>query len=214
MKNIFLVTGLIFLVGCSDSTVSGQNKLSKIKNSNPGYGTITVMGDSLAAGYGSTDNSVKPEGCLAQLQNNRVTNYSVPGYTSQQISNTISTVKMDQPKLVFVSSGGNDSLTENLYPGQYPESKTLQEMSALFDQLFQDNNQVVVAYLALNPPVPYAARLPKITEIAASKGVIVIDGMDGLWTDASKMYDQIHPNNLGYAIMCSRILDAVKPYYP
>ena len=220
MKKIIILAALALITSCSGSSSSNNGILSNkpttvaIKNTNPGIGTITVMGDSLAAGSGATDVAVKPAGCLSQLENTTVTNHAVPGYTSQQILNTLTAAQADAPKLVFVSSGGNDTMIDNKYPGQYPKEKTLQEMNTLFDQLFQDNNQIVVAYLSLNPPVPYATRLPEITQLAQSKGVIVIDGMDGLWTDASKMSDQIHPNNIGYAIMCSRILDAIKPYYP
>ncbi len=220
MKKIIILTAFALLTSCSGSSSSNSGILSDkptalaIKNTHPGVGTITVMGDSLAAGSGATDLAIKPAGCLSQLQNDTVTSHAVPGYTSQQILNTLPAVQADAPKLVFISSGGNDTMIDNKYPGQYPQAKTLQEMNTLFDQLFQSNNQIVVAYLSLNPPVPYATRLPEITQLAQSKGVIIIDGMYGLWTDPSKMADQIHPNNIGYAIMCSRILNAIKPHYP
>jgi lysophospholipase L1-like esterase len=217
MKNIILLVTLAALTSCSGSSSgngSGPIKQNsgEIQNANPGAGFISVMGDSLAYGTGATDDNVKPAGCLAQLPNTGIKVTAVPGYTSTRIYDTLTQTFAPNPKLIFVSSGGNDTMIDENHPGEYPESKTLMEMTALFDRLIEQNN--VVAYLALNPPVPYSTRLPKISELAKSKGVIVIDGMNELWTDPTMMADQIHPNNAGYAIMCNRILSAITPYYP
>jgi lysophospholipase L1-like esterase len=216
MRNVLFLIALIILSGCSGSSSNGILQTQKnniwIQNANPGAGVISIVGDSLAYGTGATDESVKPGGCLTQLSHTVVANFAVPGYTSAQITNTLNNAIAVKPKLVFVSSGGNDTLSEFNTPGKYPEAKSLKEMSDLFDKLLAENN--VVAYLGLNPPAPYAARLPQISQLAESKGVIVIDGMNGFWTDASLMSDQIHPNDAGYSIMCNRILTAITPYYP
>lgn len=219
MKKIILLVALGVFAGCSGSSSSNGNTPVQpkqfgppIKNAHPGVGSITVMGDSLAAGYGATDRAVVPAGCLAQLQNTEIKNVATPGFTTDQISQTIYDVWSVNPKLVFVSSGGNDTMIDDKYPGQYPKEKTLKEMNDLFDKLFMDKR--VVAYLALAPPTPYATRLPEIANLAISKGVIIVDGMNGLWTDPAMMSDRIHPNNAGYSVMCNRILTAIKPYYP
>ncbi|MBC7457714.1 MAG: SGNH/GDSL hydrolase family protein [Bdellovibrionaceae bacterium] len=216
MNRILLLITLSIFYSCSGSSSNGNtqtpNSHSEIQNSHPGVGPIAIIGDSLAYGTGATDNTVKPAGCLAQLQNLGVSSYAVPGTTSVQVASSSSKALSIRPKLVFVSSGGNDTLIDYNQPGQYPEAKTLQEMSDLFDVLAAEHN--VVAYLGLNPPVPYSTRLPKISQLAESKGVIVVDGMSGLWSDASMMSDQIHPNNAGYSLMCNRILAAITPYYP
>lgn len=216
MKKILLLVTLSIFCGCSGSSSNGNSQTPKtntrIENAHPGVGPIAVIGDSLAYGTGATDNAVKPADCLAQLQNTGVSSFAVPGTTSVHVAASAPSALAIQPKLVFVSSGGNDTMIEYNRPGQYPEAKTLKEMNDLFDLLVAENN--IVAYLGLNPPVPYATRLPQISQLAESKGVIVVDGMNGLWTDPSMMSDQIHPNNAGYAIMCNRILSAITPYYP
>lgn len=217
MKNIILIISLAALTGCSGSSSGSgpgfvKQKSGQIHRPNPGVGVISVMGDSLAYGTGSTDKSVTPAGCLNRLNNVGINVTAVPGYTSTKIYDTLAKTLAPKPRLVFVSSGGNDTMINENHPSEYPESKTLQEMNDLFDVLISQNNLVV--YLGLNPPVPYATRLPKISQLATSKGVIVVDGMNGLWMDPNVMYDQIHPNNAGYAIMCDRILTAVSPYYP
>jgi hypothetical protein len=72
----------------------------------------------------------------------------------------------------------------------------------------------VVVYLGLNPPFTGGERMPQISQLARSKGVIVVDGMNGFWGNTNLMSDKIHPNNLGYSILCDRVLTALKGYYP
>ena len=132
--------------------------------------------------------------------------------TSAQILFGITPVTARKPNLVFVSSGGNDTLKDNDKPGSYPVQKTLSEMNEMFDKLIASG--ALVVYLGLNPGVVGAERLPEISKMAKAKGVIVVDGMNGLWENSSLMADRIHPNDAGYSIMCDRILNALVGYYP
>jgi lysophospholipase L1-like esterase len=184
-----------------------------VTNEHPGIGKILVVGDSLAAGFKATDGKVKPAGCLERnFDHSKMINVAVPGLTSSQILKAVQKVKKQNPKLVFVSSGGNDTLKDDKNPGSYPVQKTMDEMNVMFDDLLKTG--AVVAYLGLNPPAPYPIRLPEITKLALTKGVIVIDGMNGLWGDPQFMADSKHPNNLGYSIMCQKIVNGIQPYYP
>ena len=210
MKTIFfkMTTALCIIFPLATLAQSGP-----VTNAHPGVGKILVVGDSLAAGYKATDNNVKPAGCLAKyFDHSHLINVAVPGLTSDQILRGVKHVTYQKPKLIFVSSGGNDTLHDNKTPGSYPAQKTFDEMNVMFDDLLKTG--AVVVYLGLNPPAPYAVRLPEIWPIAYGKGVIVVDGMDGLWENPLLMSDKYHPNNLGYSIMCDRIVAATRPYYP
>ena len=186
---------------------------SFITNEHPGVGHIAIVGDSLAAGYKATDKNVKPAGCLSKnFDHNKMINVAVPGLTSEQILKATNKILKYNSKLVFISSGGNDTLHDDKEPGSYPAPKTLNEMNTMFDAFLKTG--AVVAYLGLNPPAPYPIRLPEITKLALSKGVIVIDGMNGFWENPALMADRVHPNNTGYSIMCSRMVNEIRPYYP
>ncbi len=110
--------------------------------------------------------------------------------------------------------GGNDAIANLENPGSYPADKSARELKKLILQ-FQNVGSVVV-YLALNPPYDAGAaqHLQGMTKVARENGAIIVNGMDGLWTDVTKMADQIHPNDDGYEIMCDRIIKAVSPHYP
>ena len=209
MKIVLFTITALFLINPASSFA----QVTTVTNANPGIGNILVVGDSLANGFRATDKKVKPAGCLAaNFDHSKMINVSVPGLTSEQILKAVNKVKSKNPKLVFVSSGGNDTLHDDKKPGSYPPAQTFKEMNEMFDTLLATG--AVVVYLGLNPPAPYPIRLPDIWKIATDKGVIVADGMDGLWEDPTLMADKHHPNNAGYAIMCRRIVAATQGYYP
>jgi acyl-CoA thioesterase I len=184
-----------------------------VRNAKPGMGTIVILGDSLAAGSGATAPAKVPEFCLADaFPGQAVHNQATPGLTSLQILARVQAVEADQPKLIFVSSAGNDTISDYYKPGSYPAQKTLKEMDEMFDRLLDTG--ALVVYLGLTPPWPRTERLTEVSDLAKQKGVIVVDGMNGLWKDPAYMADQLHPNNAGYKIMCDRILESIQGFYP
>lgn len=201
----------LWVAACSNgSSPSPANP--PIRNAKPGAGLLAVMGDSLAAGYGTNNPEQKPANCIGRGINTVSKDYSVSGSTSSEVLIKADQVQMSQPKVIFVSSGGNDAIYNKGQPGIYPVDKTMSEMSSLFERLL--NTGAVVVYLEIHPPFAGGERLPQIANLARSKGVIVVDGMNGFWNNPNLMSDQIHPNDLGYAIMCDRIVTALKGYYP
>lgn len=207
---------LSFIISTSVFSVSqfsqAQSNSPWAAHKNPGVGAIVITGDSLAAGYKATDPSVKPEGCLSQLPNTGVFNYAVKGKTSEEILIYNSKVLSHKPSLVFVSSGGNDAIINTYKPGSYPKEKSYSEMDAMLGELIHSG--ALVVYLGLDPNIRGSERMPEIAKIAKQKGARVVDGMKGLWGKRKYMADAVHPNNEGYKIMCERILEAVKGYYP
>lgn len=173
-------------------------------------GNATVVGDSLAYGTGAEGSNFTPSICISQL-GYITANMAVPGQTSVELLNQISFYISPAPSFVFISTGGNDAIMNYYQPGTYPEANSFREITQIVRQF--RNAGSVVAYLALNPPLDAASaqRLQRMTQLAASEGAIIVDGMNGLW-NTDKMADQFHPNELGYAIMCDRILQSVRPY--
>jgi lysophospholipase L1-like esterase len=215
MKSLFYSLLFILIVtACSNSDGGGGAAGPKITNSKPGAGSIYVMGDSLAYGSGSTVEKDTPQGCFANaFVGEKVYNVAIPGLTTDGLVDNVPYYLSQPLKLAFISTGGNDALSEYYQPGSYPADKSVRELKRIILQ-FQTAGAVVV-YLAINPPFDPAAskRLQEMAKVARENGAIVVDGMAGLWNTA-KMSDDFHPNDEGYKVMCDRILSAVSAHYP
>ncbi|MBY0385303.1 SGNH/GDSL hydrolase family protein [bacterium] len=214
LKYSLLILVSCVFVACSKSK-DAPAPAPKIINSKPGAGSVYVIGDSLAYGTGATDNSVTPSGCLQEnFSSALVSNYGIPGLKTDELVDNVTFYLKQPPKLVFISTGGNDAFLEYSNPGAYPADKSVRELKRIILQ-FQKVGSVV-AYLAINPPYDAKAssRLVEMANVARENGVIVINGMDGLWTDSTKMSDQFHPNDKGYEVMCDRMVQAISPHFP
>jgi lysophospholipase L1-like esterase len=222
LKSFLILTFTISIVGCSSDNKgsSGGGKASDvppIQFSKPGEGTVKVVGDSLAFGLGASSaaQSLTPTNCLRANFPGTYLNLAKSGATSEDLKNRLDFIVKGPTKMYFVSAGGNDVLY-TIAGLNYPEQKTLDDMNIVFDRLLSTN--AVVVYLSLNPPVqpPYekTERLPKITALAQSKGIVIVDGMKNLWADPLYMADDVHPNDLGYEKMCGVIVNSVTPHYP
>lgn len=176
-------------------------------------GTIHVMGDSLAYGKGAPADALSPTNCLKKgFPKSQVINEAVNGMRSGQFLEKVQKWKSKaDSQMVFVSMGGNDVMQNIILPGSFPAKKTMANMEKAFDLLLQEGR--IVVYLGLKPPQKGSERLPEVSKMAQKKGVIVVDGMAGLW-GTDYMDDLIHPNENGYALMCDKILQAVAEYVP
>lgn len=175
---------------------------------------VYVVGDSLAYGTGAKDSKNTPTGCLAAKYTSlTATNLATPGHTSQQVLDQIPQFLNPAPQLVFISTGGNDALTDYYKPGTYPAQKSLAELRTIIEQ-FQKAG-AVVAFLKISPPFDpnSAKRLENMAIQAELMGAIIVDGMAGLW-NTDKMSDDFHPNDEGYKLMCKKITEAIAPYFP
>ena len=216
----YLKYSLVFLVSCGFVACSNSKDAAapagpKIINSKPGAGSVYVIGDSLAYGTGATDDLVTPSKCLEnKITGALVSNYGIPGQSTDELVDNVTFYLKIPPKLVFISIGGIDAFMDYSNPGSYPADKSVRELKRIILQ-FQ-NVGSVVAYLAINPPYDAKAssRLLEMTKVARENGVIIVNGMDGLWTDATKMADEFHPNDAGYEVMCDRMVKAIAPHFP
>jgi lysophospholipase L1-like esterase len=224
LKHLSYVLVVMALVACSKSGGGGGGAVdprcnckatqpSEVKNSHPQPGPIVILGDSLADGMGADLGAgVTPAECLGNAFGAQVQILSQPGNTSAGVYQELWNVQQMKPSLVFVSTGGNDAYMEYAKPGSYPEDKSMREAKHIFDGLVKSG--ALVVYLGLRPPYPSSDRLFKMWDVATSKGVVVVDGMEGLWQNKSLMEDEFHPNTEGYRMMCDRILQAISGHYP
>ncbi len=210
-----LLLSFLFLAACSKAKNNNVGPgLPPIKNDKPGLGKIVIMGDSLANGRGAETEAATPMGCLGEAFGVEVINVAKDGLSSDGITNdpAVRDALKQKPTLIFISLGGNDAIKDHYVKGSFPAQRTMDNMDFVFTGLLR--NKALVVYLGLNPPLPGAERLPAITRMAASKGILTFDGLNGFWGDPEKMSDEFHPNEVGYKIICDRILAALKDHYP
>lgn len=213
IKNILMITSIfLVLAGCSS-----KNDYAVI-NRNPGVGYMVILGDSLANGMGARLSENTPYGCFENnLDLLGISDLSVPGFT---VEDTLESVRLngllvngDAPTLVFISAGGNDILRDMQRPGSYPIEDSVNDLIYLIESY--QNLGALVVYLMVDPPYNAIAsqKLRILADEAAVAGALVVDGMRGFW-GTNLMADDFHPNDVGYQILCDRLLDSLDRRYP
>ena len=209
-----------FLMACGSNTGGGTNKKDNrnnypIKNTKAyNGGPIIVFGDSVANGYGASSKSTSLNGCMASVPS-WVVNVSSDGATTSDSLSFLDDALNEKPSIVLISLGGNDVINDAMY-GSLAEEVTLKNIRKIF-RSFTDNGSLVI-HLGLNPPrhpvyPADSSRLQKFYTIAVEEGVIFLENsFAGLWGNSDYMSDEIHPNDKGYSILCTRVMTALNPH--
>lgn len=202
-----------FLTQCSWFSKRSSQPIENSMSYNS-QGPIVVFGDSLAYGHGAISEHNTLTGCFKSAYTSKeVHNMGRNGATSSDMMGQLERVQNLQPSLVLVSLGGNDVLR------QVSSETTMNNLEQIFTRLISSGS--IVMYLGLKPPQSFfmgrildVKRFQKIQELAKEKGVLVIeDAFAGLWKKPQYMFDDIHPNDSGYNVICTRLLELLKPHY-
>lgn len=169
----------------------------------PHAGPVAMVGDSLVAGTGASEGKSLPE-LLAAKIGEPVENFGVPGDTAAKTLERLDQVIARHPRIALVLVGGND------YLRRVPREETFAGIAAIIDALQEDGAVVVLlgvrgGLLADNFAGPFES-LAKV-----KRAVYVPDVLDGLLGNKHYMYDEIHPNDAGYALIAERVSQALKP---
>lgn len=192
------LVGLVFLR-------SGEPETWRIRNDKPAAsGPIVCFGDSLTFGHGASPDESYPS-VLGGLLGRRVVNRGRNGDTSVAAAERLDEVLELHPAIVVVTLGGNDMLQ------RLPIDDTVRAMTTIFDRLVDAG--AMVAFVGIDPPFTSAARMTAVRTLCRERGVLWVgDAMDGLWSDRSRMSDQIHPNAAGYRVMAERVASALRAH--
>lgn len=174
-------------------------------NARPVGRTVVAFGDSLTEGVGAAAERSYPAQ-LAAMIHEPVINAGVRGDTAQQALKRLERdVLAHRPRLVLITLGGNDILRK------LPIEQTIESLRAIFSAV--QARGALVVYGAIDPPMVKRERLDRIRDLCRQMGVLYVpELMDGLWLDAGKMSDQIHPNGDGYRIVAERFYRAIKEH--
>ena len=174
-----------------------------ITNFPPHEGPVVAFGDSLTAGSGSTDGNDYVS-LLSQKIGEPIQNFGVPGDTTMDALARIDQVIATHPRIVLVLLGGND------YLKRVPIDTTFENLQQIIGKLQADDTVVVL--IGIRGGVlqdNYAGRFESLGRKTGS--LYIPNALDGILGHQNLMFDEIHPNNAGYAIIAQKIYDAIKP---
>lgn len=177
-------------------------KPSKITNQPPQGTSVVMFGDSLTVGVGSTEGN-NITSLLSKKIKESVINMGVRGQTSSQGLARIDDILEKDPKIVLVLFGGND------YLQGIPVEETFKNIDEIVTEI-QDYGAVVIL-LGIQGGIlsdPYEVEFKKI---AKNRGTLYVRSvLDGIIGNDDLMFDEVHPNDKGYALIVKKILPVLK----
>ncbi len=195
MKRTALIIGIIVLT----FFLIGKAFLSEkdITNYPPKNEKVVAFGDSLIFGVGATKGKDFIS-LLGERIGKDIVNLGVSGNTTEDGIRRVNEVLEEDPGIVILLLGGND------YLRRIPEEKTRENLETLI-QTFTANGSVVVL-LGVRGGILIDGRDDLYRELSEEYGTVYVeDVLDGIFRKSELMFDTIHPNDAGYAIIAERL---------
>ena len=163
---------------------------------------VEAFGDSITFGIGTTgDNDFVS--VLSRRLGVSILNSGIPGDTTESALNRLdASVISRNPKIVIVLLGGND-LLQNV-----PVQTRVTNITAIVQRIRGIGAAVILVGVGSPPIDPFDGALPAVASGTGSTYVPAI--LDGIYGVPSLMFDAIHPNNAGHAIIADRLEPALR----
>jgi lysophospholipase L1-like esterase len=199
MRYLYLVAGLV-VVGLAAYffIVRGPTYTNY-----PSSGSdIIVLGDSLVYGTGSSKGKDFVSVVSGQV-GVPIINLGVPGDTSANVLARLNELDPYKPKVVLLLVGGND------YLHRVPREETFSNISKIIENLQQRG--AVVLLLGVRGGVLGNPFAPEFKSVSKKYHTAYLpDVLDGLFGNKEFMFDQVHPNDAGYARIAQRVAPELK----
>lgn len=198
-KILFLICGIVVLVGVyvffNETTVT---------NYPPKNTKIVAFGDSLIAGFGATSGNDAMT-LLGTRLGRTVANFGVNGNTTTDGLLRVNEVLKSDPGVVILLLGGNDFLART------PREVTEKNLRSILDACIEKGSVVVL--LGVRSGF-FGGDSEELYEVLADEyGVIYVsDILDSIFHKPEYMYDRIHPNDKGYAVIAERLYEVFKEH--
>jgi len=188
-----LLAGYFFLFASKKSTITNY----------PSSGTdIVAFGDSLVEGYGASQGKDFVT-LLSQDIGKPIVNLGVAGDTSKEGLARLNQLDSYYPKVVILLLGGNDAIQK------VPPAQTFENLANIIVNI--QSRGAIVLLVGVRGGVlsdPYASQFKKLADTYHT--AYVTDALSGLFANKQYMYDEVHPNDAGYAILAGRIEPVLK----
>jgi len=168
--------------------------------------TILILGDSLSAGYGMTEDQGWVQLLRNQLPKNHIINGSVSGETTAGgLRRLPSLLASSQPDLIVIELGGNDGLRG------FPPDKLKSNLTKIIDLSQQHGAKVLLTEIMVPPNYGprYASSFTQAYHQLAEEYAIKLIPffMQDIATDKTLMQrDGIHPNEQAQAMITQWML--------
>ena len=164
--------------------------------------TIVVLGDSIAAGFGSGAGEAFPD-LLAEKLGTEVVNAGVSGNTTADGLRRVDEAMDEDPWMVIVELGGNDILR------RVPPEQTEANLRRILERVIAGRAVPVLVEI----DAPFAGRYREIYErLGDELDVPVVEDVVGeILRDPSLKSDQIHPNAAGQRKLAEGIAEEIQP---
>ncbi|TVS15927.1 MAG: acyl-CoA thioesterase [Planctomycetaceae bacterium] len=169
--------------------------------------SIAVIGDSISAGMGDSDRSVKWPELLEAEHGLRVHDLSFPGATAASAWKLAGTQRISCP-IVILQIGGNDLLGGNS-PTQFA-----QDLDLLLASVRAPGRQLVMFELPLPPGMHQYGRIQR--KLARKHDVRLIPKrvLMGILAAKHSTVDTIHLTPLGHQRMATYVWQIIRPAFP
>lgn len=176
-----------------------------VTNIRSGGSNIICFGDSITRGYGASAGRTYPEQLSAAL-GRPVINAGIDGDTTgSALQRLDEDVLSRDPWIVIVALSGNDFLR------RVPETETQANLNAIVERCLGAGAIVVLVHakFGILASDPY---IDVFESVAERHGALLVrHSLKGILGNPSRMYDQIHPNDAGYALLAERVAEVVGP---
>ncbi len=185
---ILVVAPLLYFVFRSDVAIT---------NYPPKNQKVVAFGDSLIEGVGSTakNDFVSMVGKKLGIE---IINKGKSGDTTETALARMGDVLVEEPGIIIMLLGGNDVLR------RVPKKETFENLSTIIEH-FQNAGAVVIL-LGVRGGILGDGYEKDYRNLAKKYNTAYVSNiLDGLITKPQYMYDGIHPNDQGYAIVADRV---------
>ncbi len=196
-RGVIIGTILLILIGGYFIFVKNE----KIVNMPPKNEKIIVFGDSLVEGVGATT-GYDLVSLIEQRTGRETINYGKSGNTTRDALERVDHAMAEKAGVVMIILGGNDVLKK------IPKEETFQNLEHMIDS-FQKNGSVVVL-VGIRSGVVGDGRGDDYRDLAKRKGAVYVsDILQDVFGQREYMFDAVHPNNAGYAIIADRLVPII-----
>lgn len=196
MKWVFIIGSIIAIALVIFYLLRGDSA-ENVTNYPPEGTTIVAFGDSLVEGVGATRGNDFVS-VLGRDIGVPIENLGVGGNTTEQGLNRIDEVLVRNPDITLLLLGGND------YLRKIPREMTLENLRGIITKLHEAGSIVVL--LGVRGGLLRDNLKGDFEKLAKEHNTAYVPNvLDGLIGKSEFMYDQIHPNDKGHALIAAKI---------
>jgi acyl-CoA thioesterase-1 len=194
-KKILFSIFFLISIGLIVYLFASQDK--KITNYPPKNKTVVAFGDSLVEGVGSTPGNDFISVVERSLGINIINNGTSGDTTTSALGRANNVIQLE-PGVVIILLGGNDVLR------RVQKEETFENLGKIIES-FQEAGAVVIL-LGVQGGIIFDGYEKFYKDLSRKYGTAYVSNvLDGLIGNQKYMYDGIHPNDQGYAIIAGRV---------